>query len=86
MTGTGWKLLPRRRASCGQGWPALPSCPPYLRQQQDALLQPPRQGLVRLPLLPLLQQLAADLADLLLELQPGLLQPPGTARVQRAER
>lgn len=51
----------------------------YLRQQQDSLLQPPRQGLVRLAPLPLLQQLATELADLVLELQSGLLQLPGTA-------
>ena len=51
----------------------------YLRQQQDSLLQPPRQGLVHLTPLPLLQQLATELADLVLELQSGLLQLPGTA-------
>jgi hypothetical protein len=34
---------------------------------------------VGLSLLPLLQQLAADLPDLLLELLLGFLQPPGTA-------
>ena len=51
----------------------------YLRQQQHSLLQPPCQGLVRLTPLPLLQQLAAELADLFLELQSGLLQLPGAA-------
>lgn len=60
-------------------WGAPPSLSSYLRQQQDPLLKPPGQGLVCLPLPPLLQQLAADLPDLLLELLPGLLQPPGTA-------
>lgn len=50
--------------------------PPYLGQQQDALLQPAGQRLMRLALLPLLQQLSADLADLLLQLLPDLVQLP----------
>ena len=79
---------------CGRGGPGAaglggwtgssPGRRSYLRQQQDALLQPPCQGLVRLTPLPLLQQLAAELADLVLELQPGLLQLPSAAG-QRAE-
>lgn len=57
-------------------WPP----PPYLGQQQDALLQPAGQGLVRLALLPLLQQLGADLAQLLLQLLPHLVQLAGAAQ------
>lgn len=73
------------RGSRRRGWPGRAHA--YLRQQQDALLQPPGQGLVRLPLLPLLQQLGADLAHLLLQLLPHLVQLPGAAqRGGRAER
>ena len=82
VVGTGWRP-PARGAEAGT---AGPRPAPYLRQQQDPLLESPGQGLLCLPPLPLLQQLAAGLADLLLELLPDLLQPTGAAgKGDRAE-
>lgn len=49
----------------------------YLGQQCIALLESSGKCLVRLPLLPLLQQLCVDLPDLILELLLDLLQTPG---------
>lgn len=76
------------RAGCQLPATIPPPSPrsPYLGQQQDPLLKPPGQGLVRLTPLPFLQQLRADLADLLLELLPDLVQLPSAAQIRQKGR
>lgn len=52
----------------------------HLGEEHHAFLQPPDQRFLVLPFLLLIQELALDTQDFLLQLLPGLLQHPGTKR------